>query len=119
MLSLLLGAFFQTKSEVSKISMHLFLLFHVLFTDYGFVQPLSILCRSLRDIDTYTMGFPRGDGQGHLNIFRAVKNCLPGPVRMFFVLFLLLLLLAEGTLSTHWWHNRARIEGMLCYLLLR
>ncbi|CAK7328313.1 unnamed protein product [Dovyalis caffra] len=42
-------------------------------------KPLSILCRSLRDIDTYTTGFPRGDGQGHANIFRAVKQCLPGP----------------------------------------
>lgn len=45
-------------------------------------KPLSILCRSLRDIDTYTTGFPRGDGQGHANIFRAVKHCLPGPVRI-------------------------------------
>lgn len=45
------------------------------------MQPLSILCRSFRDIDTYTMGFPRGDGHGHANIFRAVKQCLPGPVR--------------------------------------
>ncbi|XP_022741347.1 uncharacterized protein LOC111292950 [Durio zibethinus] len=42
-------------------------------------KPLSILCRSLRDIDTYTTGFPSGDGQGHANIFRAVKHCLPGP----------------------------------------
>ncbi|XVF57779.1 hypothetical protein PTKIN_Ptkin07bG0009600 [Pterospermum kingtungense] len=42
-------------------------------------KPLSILCRSLRDIDTYTMGFPCGDGQGHANIFRVVKQCLPGP----------------------------------------
>ncbi|CAH2047984.1 unnamed protein product [Thlaspi arvense] len=43
--------------------------------------PLSILCRSFRDIDTYTftMGFPRGDGHGHANVFRAVKQCLPGP----------------------------------------
>lgn len=47
----------------------------------GMMQPLSILCRSLRDIDTYTMGFPRGDGHGHANVFRAVKQCLPGPVR--------------------------------------
>ncbi|KAL9827308.1 putative YrdC-like domain, DHBP synthase RibB-like alpha/beta domain superfamily [Arabidopsis thaliana] len=43
------------------------------------MQPLSILCRSLRDIDTFTMGFPRGDGHGHANVFRAVKQCLPGP----------------------------------------
>ncbi|OMO85370.1 hypothetical protein CCACVL1_10229 [Corchorus capsularis] len=42
-------------------------------------KPLSILCRSLRDIDTYTTGFPCGDGRGHANIFRAVKHCLPGP----------------------------------------
>ncbi|PKI53365.1 hypothetical protein CRG98_026244 [Punica granatum] len=42
-------------------------------------KPLSILCHSFRDIDTYTLGFPCGDGQGHTNIFRAVKQCLPGP----------------------------------------
>ncbi|GMI76840.1 hypothetical protein like AT3G01920 [Hibiscus trionum] len=42
-------------------------------------KPLSILCRSLRDIDTYTTGFPHGGGQGHVNIFRAAKHCLPGP----------------------------------------
>ncbi|XP_073151253.1 uncharacterized protein [Henckelia pumila] len=42
-------------------------------------KPLSILCRSFRDIDTYTTGFPRGNGQGLTNIFRAVKHCLPGP----------------------------------------
>lgn len=46
------------------------------------VQPLSILCRSFKDIDTYTMGFPRGIGQGQIDVFRAVKHCLPGPVRM-------------------------------------
>lgn len=44
------------------------------------LQPLSILCRSFKDIDAYTTGFPRGNGQGHTNIFRAVKHCLPGPV---------------------------------------
>lgn len=49
------------------------------------LQPLSILCHSFRDIDIYTTGFPRGDGQGHANIFRAVKHCLPGPVSIFFV----------------------------------
>ncbi|KAG6390096.1 hypothetical protein SASPL_151576 [Salvia splendens] len=41
--------------------------------------PLSLLCRSFKDIDTYTTGFPRGNGQGLANIFRAVKQCLPGP----------------------------------------
>lgn len=44
------------------------------------LQPLSILCHSFHDIDTYTTGFPRGDGQGHANVFRSVKHCLPGPV---------------------------------------
>lgn len=47
--------------------------------DIGPSKPLSILCRSFRDIDTYTLGFPRGTGQGHTNIFRVVKHCLPGP----------------------------------------
>ncbi|KAJ1378775.1 YrdC-like domain [Sesbania bispinosa] len=43
-------------------------------------KPLSILCHSFRDIDKYTAGFPRGDGQGHANLFKAVKHYLPGPV---------------------------------------
>ncbi|XP_043708492.1 uncharacterized protein YciO [Telopea speciosissima] len=42
-------------------------------------KPLSILCHSFREIDTYTMGFPRGNHQGQMDIFRAVKHCLPGP----------------------------------------
>ncbi|CAK9873546.1 unnamed protein product [Sphagnum jensenii] len=42
-------------------------------------KPLSILCRSFQDIDTYTMGFPRGNSQGQTNIFRAARQCLPGP----------------------------------------
>lgn len=46
------------------------------------LQPLSIICRSFRDIDTYTTGFPRGNAQGLTDIFRAVKHCLPGPVSM-------------------------------------
>lgn len=48
------------------------------------MQPLSILCRSLRDIDTYTTGFPKGTNQGQANIFRAVKRIIPGPVRISF-----------------------------------
>ncbi|MED6171246.1 hypothetical protein PIB30_039071 [Stylosanthes scabra] len=43
-------------------------------------KPLSILCHSFRDIDKFTSGFPRGDGQGHANLFKAVKQYLPGPV---------------------------------------
>eukprot|EP00897_Mesotaenium_endlicherianum_P006227 jgi/Mesen1/5632/ME000283S04806 len=42
-------------------------------------KPLSILCRNFQDIDTYTMGFPRGNGAGQTNIFRAARQCLPGP----------------------------------------
>ncbi|CAI9763134.1 unnamed protein product [Fraxinus pennsylvanica] len=42
-------------------------------------KPLSILCHSFKDIDTYTTGFPRGNSSGLSNIFRAVKHCLPGP----------------------------------------
>ncbi|KAG6472179.1 hypothetical protein ZIOFF_069636 [Zingiber officinale] len=43
------------------------------------IQPLSILCHCFQDIDKYTVGFPRGDGHGQTNIFRAIKHCLPGP----------------------------------------
>ncbi|XP_024186022.1 uncharacterized protein YciO [Rosa chinensis] len=42
-------------------------------------KPLTILCHSFHDIDRFTTGFPRGDSKGHANIFRAVKQCLPGP----------------------------------------
>ncbi|CAI7929175.1 unnamed protein product [Closterium sp. NIES-54] len=42
-------------------------------------KPLSILCRNFQDIDTYTLGFPRGNGHGQTNIFRAARQCLPGP----------------------------------------
>ncbi|CAM6092215.1 unnamed protein product [Calypogeia fissa] len=42
-------------------------------------KPLSILCRSFQDIDTYTSGFPRGDSHGQTNVFRAAKQCFPGP----------------------------------------
>ncbi|KAF3771885.1 Uncharacterized protein EJ110_NYTH59246 [Nymphaea thermarum] len=42
-------------------------------------KPLSILCHTLHDIDTYTLGFPRGNNHGQTSIFRAVKHCLPGP----------------------------------------
>ncbi|KAF8399957.1 hypothetical protein HHK36_015829 [Tetracentron sinense] len=56
-----------------------FFLFFSSDVSVSFMQPLSILCRSFRDIDTYTMGFPRGNDHGQTNIFRAVKHCLPGP----------------------------------------
>eukprot|EP00898_Chlorokybus_atmophyticus_P001480 jgi/Chlat1/2332/Chrsp17S02608 len=41
-------------------------------------KPLSILCRDFADIDEYTMGFPQVAG-GQRNIFRTVRQCLPGP----------------------------------------
>lgn len=60
----------------------------------SFLQPLSILCHSFKDIDTYTTGFPRGNDLGLTNIFRAVKHCLPGPVNI--AKFYLVLLLTCG-----------------------
>lgn len=63
-------------SKVRDMPSALSLLLYPYIYDYVFMQPLSILCPSFRDIDTYTMGFPRG----HANVFRAVKQCLPGPV---------------------------------------
>lgn len=85
----------------------------ILVSLYCLMQPLSILCSSLRDIDTYTTGFPRGDGQGHANIFRAVKHCLPGPVSMFLNLTVIV---AWGNLSMHFWHSTASIVALQCYV---
>lgn len=42
-------------------------------------KPLSILCRSFQDVDKYTLGFPRGNSHGQTNVFRAARQCLPGP----------------------------------------
>lgn len=43
------------------------------------MKPLSILCRSFQDVDKYTLGFPRGNSHGQTNVFRAARQCLPGP----------------------------------------
>eukprot|EP00271_Cylindrocystis_brebissonii_P007557 TRINITY_DN21124_c0_g1_i1.p1 TRINITY_DN21124_c0_g1~~TRINITY_DN21124_c0_g1_i1.p1 ORF type:complete len:398 (+),score=39.58 TRINITY_DN21124_c0_g1_i1:235-1428(+) len=42
-------------------------------------KPLSILCRSFNDIDTFTLGFPQGNAPGQSNVFRVARQCLPGP----------------------------------------
>ncbi|KAH1193856.1 Uncharacterized protein GmHk_19G054797 [Glycine max] len=63
--------------RIKNIEASKFQPFMIMITLY--LQPLSILCHSFRDIDKYTAGFPRGDGQGHANLFKAVKHYLPGP----------------------------------------
>lgn len=75
-----------------------------------FWQPLSILCRSFHDIDTYTTGFPRGNNQGLTDIFRAVKQCLPGPVSriLLVTLSLFYLFIYFGLIIL------SLIEAMLC-----
>lgn len=65
-------------------------------------QPLSILCRCFQDIDKYTVGFPRGDGCGQTNIFRAIKHCLPGPVRMIISLSYLNWCISISIWLKHW-----------------
>ncbi|GKD56380.1 DHBP synthase RibB-like alpha/beta domain-containing protein [Tanacetum coccineum] len=44
-------------------------------------SPYNIMCRSLHDIDTYTTRLPRGNSDGLCDYIRAVKHCLPGPLR--------------------------------------
>ncbi|KAL8193582.1 hypothetical protein R6Q57_026717 [Mikania cordata] len=71
-----------TKANIYDIIpfMVLVCLFSIMFnTIFTFLQPFSILCRSLHDIDTYTTGFPRGNSTGLSDYFRAVKHCVPGP----------------------------------------
>ncbi|GFP94045.1 uncharacterized protein ycio [Phtheirospermum japonicum] len=70
------------KGKFQNVLFHMFALADPLIKHlicFIYLQPLSILCRSFKDIDTYTTGFPRGNGEGLKNIFRAVKHCLPGP----------------------------------------
>eukprot|EP00976_Prorocentrum_cordatum_P098953 1191625-Prorocentrum_minimum.AAC.1 len=41
-------------------------------------KPLSILCRSLADIEYYTKGFPMNGSAGSTSVFRLAKQSLPG-----------------------------------------
>lgn len=42
-------------------------------------QRMSILCRSLQDVDTYTQGWPASRAPGQPDLFKLVKRVLPGP----------------------------------------
>ncbi len=44
-------------------------------------KQLSILCRHLQDISTYTMGFPSSNRPGQIDTFRVARQVLPGPVQ--------------------------------------
>jgi hypothetical protein len=43
-------------------------------------QKMSILCRSLQDVDTYTTGWPPSRSPGQPDLFKLVRRVLPGPV---------------------------------------
>eukprot|EP01025_Chloroclados_australasicus_P068706 TRINITY_DN9565_c1_g1_i2.p2 TRINITY_DN9565_c1_g1~~TRINITY_DN9565_c1_g1_i2.p2 ORF type:complete len:220 (-),score=2.65 TRINITY_DN9565_c1_g1_i2:16-675(-) len=42
-------------------------------------KPLSILCKDFRDINKYTLGFPAANLPGQQDMFRIMKQVLPGP----------------------------------------
>ncbi|GAB4820465.1 hypothetical protein N2152v2_007511 [Parachlorella kessleri] len=42
-------------------------------------KPLSILCRNLQDVSTYTLGFPVSRTPGQPDVFKIAKRVLPGP----------------------------------------
>lgn len=42
-------------------------------------QKMSVLCRSLQDVDTYTQGWPPSRTPGQPDMFKRVKRALPGP----------------------------------------
>ncbi|KAL4432820.1 hypothetical protein ABPG77_008146 [Micractinium sp. CCAP 211/92] len=42
-------------------------------------QKMSVLCRSLQDVDTYTQGWPPSRTPGQPDMFKLVKRALPGP----------------------------------------
>lgn len=43
-------------------------------------KKLSILCRNLQDVSTYTLGFPAPRSPGQPDVFKIAKRVLPGPV---------------------------------------
>lgn len=45
-------------------------------------KQLSILCRNLQDISTYTLGFPASNIAGQIDVFRVARQVLPGPVKL-------------------------------------
>lgn len=45
-------------------------------------KQLSILCRHLQDISTYTLGFPASNVAGQIDLFRVARQVLPGPVNL-------------------------------------
>lgn len=45
-------------------------------------KQLSILCRHLQDISTYTLGFPASNIAGQIDLFRVARQVLPGPVNL-------------------------------------
>ena len=45
-------------------------------------KQLSILCRHLQDISTYTLGFPASNIAGQIDLFRVARQVLPGPVKL-------------------------------------
>jgi tRNA threonylcarbamoyl adenosine modification protein (Sua5/YciO/YrdC/YwlC family) len=47
--------------------------------DMNAKKPLSVLCRSFADIEEYTRGLPVAQSAGGRDIFKIVKDCLPGP----------------------------------------
>ena len=44
-------------------------------------KQLSILCRHLQDISTYTLGFPASNRPVQIDTFRVARQVLPGPVQ--------------------------------------
>ena len=40
---------------------------------------LSIMCRDLRDVATYTLGFPAASAPGQPDMFKVARRALPGP----------------------------------------
>ena len=45
-------------------------------------KQLSILCRHLQDISTYTLGFPASNVAGQIDLFKVARQVLPGPVKL-------------------------------------
>ena len=70
-------------------------------------KQLSILCRHLQDISTYTLGFPASNVPGQINLFRVARQVLPGPVMPTLACFICSQSYITGSFSVRWSNIRS------------
>lgn len=71
-------------------------------------KQLSILCRHLQDISTYTLGFPASNVPGQINLFRVARQVLPGPVNLLSLACVTCSSCITGSLAVKWKYHSCK-----------